>query len=386
MQSVQDSQRCTLKVLSSPTSRTIDTAVELCVELGIHEIVPHYALNCCAAAKSHGVERGTQVAPRLDKRKGVSLSCWPPEGDVDVIDQRNRLDDGFVQAIEEMAACPDNPEVLVAVTHREGIWQLQQAIHRKPGCLYCCAFVFLVDLNLPDRRLRLQATFEGFERRKDGDTSQILGDSNLEKVLKEGKGQVLFHRGVTAMERRQPSRPGVTTKLWVTPGVRGLWVPGDGVPCGEIVELRSEPVQGEGEDQSYFVRVRRANGQEGWTKIKNIHPEEEKTRMKAGPVCRFVQQPVSDLTPEQHKNLLRITSTATEKKLARAIDDLQGGARGEAPQADDGRAEERLSEMLTKSRAELIDAYVEMMHREGCKGAAQPESWDDLRGQGGASE
>ncbi len=375
MRSVQDSQRCTPKVFSSPTSRTIDTAVELCVELGIHEIVPHYALNCCAAARYHGVERGAQVAPRLDERKGVSLSCWPPEGDVALIDQRNRQQGGFVQAIEELAACSDAPKVLVAVTHREGIWELQQEVQTKPGCLYCCVFVFLVDTNVTERPVRLQATFDGFEKRKDGDTFQILGDSEYEKVLKEGKGQVLFHR----MERRQP---GVTTKLWVTPGVDGLWVPGDGVPCGEIVELMSVPVQGEGDDQSRFVRVRRANGQEGWTKIKNIHLKEEKDRVQTALMCRFVQKPVSDLTPERHAELLRISSTVTEKLLARAIDDLRGGAGRRAPPTGDGRKEERLSEMLEKTRTELIIAYVEMMHREGCCHLSQSQSQSPGRCEG----
>jgi hypothetical protein len=67
------------------------------------------------------------------------------------------------------------------------------------------------------------------------------------------------------------------TSLWVTPGVRGLWVEGGDVTCGEMLQLLSTPqvptVAHEG-DEGLFVRVRRAlehGGHEGWAKLKNIH-------------------------------------------------------------------------------------------------------------------
>jgi len=83
-----------------------------------------------------------------------------------------------------------------------------------------------------------------------------------------------------------------------------------------------------------------------------------------GKKCRFLQKPVGTLTPEKHAKLLKTTSTATEKKLARAIDEVQEGADGGAAAADEGSAEERLSEIMKKTRAELIAVYVELMHKE----------------------
>ena len=83
-----------------------------------------------------------------------------------------------------------------------------------------------------------------------------------------------------------------------------------------------------------------------------------------GKKCRFLQKPVSGLTPERHTKQLTSTPTATEKKLARAIDELQEGAGRGAAATDAGSAEERLGEMLKKTRAELIATYVEMMRRE----------------------
>ena len=88
----------------------------------------------------------------------------------------------------------------------------------------------------------------------------------LAEVLAAGRGHVLFHR------------PGVNgshvavTQLWLTPGVRGVWVPGAAIPDGEVVELLTTPQQSEGEGE--FVRIRRAaavGGHEGWAKLKNIH-------------------------------------------------------------------------------------------------------------------
>ena len=48
--------------------------------------------------------------------------------------------------------------------------------------------------------------------------------------------------------------------MWVTPGARGVWVDKDGgVPCGEVVALRSAPQRSEG-DEGEFVLVRRQCG------------------------------------------------------------------------------------------------------------------------------
>lgn len=61
------------------------------------------------------------------------------------------------------------------------------------------------------------------------------------------------------------------TKMWATPGQRGDWVRGasGSVPSGEIVTVLSPPEMTEREGS--FVRIRRASGQEGWMKLKNVH-------------------------------------------------------------------------------------------------------------------
>jgi broad specificity phosphatase PhoE len=133
-------------VLSSPTSRTMATAVELCRELGLSQVTPHYALNCCALAKQEGVApRGSQLMPSPELLRSVSLSCWPPQGDVPQIDTRNRMQDGFVDALTELASSvSESAGVLVLVTHREGIWELQHAVGLKEGCGYCGFLTFRV--------------------------------------------------------------------------------------------------------------------------------------------------------------------------------------------------------------------------------------------------
>ena len=89
--------------------------------------------------------------------------------------------------------------------------------------------------------------------------------SSLAEVLSAGCGPVLFHRGGRDLAQ--------STRLWVTPGVRGVWVPDADVPDGEVVELLSTPQLAEG-GEGEFVRVRRAaevGGHEGWAKLKNLH-------------------------------------------------------------------------------------------------------------------
>ena len=87
----------------------------------------------------------------------------------------------------------------------------------------------------------------------------------LEEALRAGQGFVTFCRPANDQDRE------CRTLLWVTPGVRGVWVnESDGVPSGEVVELMSTPQLSEQEDEGLFVRVRRQNGHDGWTKLKNI--------------------------------------------------------------------------------------------------------------------
>jgi hypothetical protein len=81
-------------------------------------------------------------------------------------------------------------------------------------------------------------------------------------VLSSGTGEVIIHRG--------NGGGAAGTLLWKTPGVRGKWTEGGAVPNGEVVILLSSPMHSEG-DEGDFVLVRRSNGIEGWTKVKNVH-------------------------------------------------------------------------------------------------------------------
>ena len=125
-------------VYCSPTQRTADTAVQVAVQLRAAEVVPHHGLNCCAAAKKHGVELVCGPQPQPDTLHGLRLACWPPAGDPGVVNQRHRQPDGFVTTCVELAAsaaslgeasgmpCPP----VVLVTHREAIWEVQDAAAR----------------------------------------------------------------------------------------------------------------------------------------------------------------------------------------------------------------------------------------------------------------
>lgn len=84
----------------------------------------------------------------------------------------------------------------------------------------------------------------------------------MEAVLAAGTGKVVIHRGGGGGSSG--------TLLWKTPGVRGNWIEGGAVPDGAVVTLLSSPMTSEG-DEGDFVLVRRANGIEGWTKVKNVH-------------------------------------------------------------------------------------------------------------------
>lgn len=99
----------------------------------------------------------------------------------------------------------------------------------------------------------------------------------LAEVLSVGCGPVLLDR-----RGRHGSR---STRLWVTPGVRGVWVPGASVPDGEVVELLSTTQLSEG-GEGEFVRIRRAaevGGHEGWTKLKNIYLQTAKPNHGTSP-------------------------------------------------------------------------------------------------------
>lgn len=270
-------------VYCSPTQRTTDTAVQVAQQLHALEITPHHALNCCAAAKRYGVENVIGVRPRPESLHGLRLACWPPAGEVDVVNHRHRMQNGFVESCTELAASaaslagasgmPCLPVVLV--THREAIWELQdaaaytaqaQGLQYQPGRqAYCSVEGFDID----PQTGTVSPHFWGASATEaataaGGATPTRSAPGTLAEVLEAGRGQVLFHR---------PQGDGLqSTLLWITPGVRGQWVPGAHIPDGEVVELLSTPQRSEGEGD--FCRIRRAGaagGHEGWAKLKNIH-------------------------------------------------------------------------------------------------------------------
>ena len=279
-------------VYCSPTQRTADTAVQVALQLRASEITPHHGLNCCAAAKRYGVENVAGVQPKPERLHGLRMACWPPAGDIGVVNQRHRKQNGFVETCTELAGnaaslaeasgMPCLP--LVLVTHREAIWELQdaaaytaqaQGLRYQPGRqAYCSVEGFDIDPQTGVVFPHVWGASVSEVAADDGEGSaapyDLMGSfrspSTITDVLAAGRGQVLFHR---------PSGDGGgshSTKLWLTPGVRGVWVPGADIPDGEIVELLTTPQQSEGEGE--FVRIRRAaaaGGQEGWAKIKNIH-------------------------------------------------------------------------------------------------------------------
>mmetsp|Transcript_118643 Transcript_118643/g.215769 ORF Transcript_118643/g.215769 Transcript_118643/m.215769 type:complete len:356 (-) Transcript_118643:69-1136(-) len=283
-------------VYSSPTARTLSTAAGVAKELGVAEVTPAYALNCCAAAQSHGVVNGfPKRAPTDDTMGEIQLACWPPVGDAQAVNRRLRSG-SFVETVKEIASMHNDDELVVLITHREGIWELQNHVHdRLSGAKYCS----LTDVSYDSTSKKLsswtleprqKAVSKGRRRSpsqkcvaKEEGSSVVVekGDQasagpenstsisaagveevaeTLESALATGSGQVMIHRG---------GRHGTATLLWCTPGVRGKWVDGGGVPDGEVVKLLSTPQASEG-DEGDFVLVRRASGNEGWTKVKNV--------------------------------------------------------------------------------------------------------------------
>lgn len=293
-------------IYSSPTARTLSTAAAVAAELGVSEVTPAYAVNCCAAAQSYGVVDGfPKQTPSAETMREIRAACWPPIGDAKTVNRR--LSHGsFVETVKEIAAMHADDELVVLVTHREGIWELQNHVHQRPGAKYCSLTYVSYDSTSkklsswtpepqqrapPESRRRSPSqkrsrehgssclkrmvacsgsnleqpgsaiALENVEQASAGELDNLTTRvTEIEKILASGSGQVMIHRG---------GGHGLTTLLWCTPGVRGKWVDGGGVPDGELVTLLSTPQTSEG-DEGDFVLIRRASGKEGWTKVKNV--------------------------------------------------------------------------------------------------------------------
>merc|ERR1712110_1247344 len=99
---------------------------------------PVYSLNCCAAAQHYGVAKGfPKGQPSGETLKDAALTCWPPMGNPDQVDHRQGTGGGFVEATKELASLHADGEVIVMVTHREGIWQLLRHVGGKMQGGYC---------------------------------------------------------------------------------------------------------------------------------------------------------------------------------------------------------------------------------------------------------
>merc|ERR1712216_388816 len=113
---------------SSPTVRTLSTAAAVAQQLAVPAVVPVYGLNCCAAAQSYGVTSSgfPKAAPGQEQLGKVALACWPPQGDVAAVDNGFRKSGpyAFVECVASLAQAHEDGDTILAVTHREGIWEL----------------------------------------------------------------------------------------------------------------------------------------------------------------------------------------------------------------------------------------------------------------------
>lgn len=266
---------------SSPTARTLATAAAMAPDLQVESIVPAYALNCCAAAKDLGVARAfPSEPPAPEALGGVPLACWPPRGDPDAVDGRVREDrGGFVQAVSELAAGHAAGEVVVMVTHREGIWELQNHARERMGAKYCSVHYYAYDLHggalscwrptppepgharaQPGRspaRLKQGAGSALRSGSRGSGTKSSASSTELAALLQHGAGRIAVG-----------AAGGV--RLWRTPGVADVWVGPEALPPGEELELLSGPQSSEGPEGELFVFVGRASGERGWLRVVDV--------------------------------------------------------------------------------------------------------------------
>jgi len=277
---VLDNSDTRVSIYSSPTVRTLSTAAAIAARLrnAVKQVTPAYSLNCCAAAQSHGVAKAFPTRePCAETLSGVTLACWPPRGNPDQVDHRQRRGAALVEAVKELAALHGDGEGLVVVTHREGIWELLQHIGGKMKGGYCNITWLTFDAKtlalaawdpatqpLPETRpcaaLERPGLLSSATTRLPP-TTEVADTDALATVLAHGNGQVIIHRDGRG--------DGTGTLLWRTPGVRGVWADGGAVADGESVTLLSSPMASEG-NEGDFVLVQRSSGVQGWTKVRNI--------------------------------------------------------------------------------------------------------------------
>mmetsp|Transcript_873 Transcript_873/g.1967 ORF Transcript_873/g.1967 Transcript_873/m.1967 type:complete len:404 (+) Transcript_873:242-1453(+) len=270
-------------VFSSPAARTMATAAAVAEQIGAPVVEPVYSLNCAAAAQKRGV-RGLGVFNTMSEeelaRWNVKVGSWPPLGDPAEADELVSRAGGFVAAIKVLASLQAPGTFLVLVSHREGIWELCRHLRCELKTSYCsdtfCEYDFANrKLESWDPSGHVHAPLL---TRTKSEEEQALEDAinvslavlsssspkTKEEVLAAGAGSLAFRRpeggdgdGVVAR-----------TRLWQTPGVRGVWVDDIGIPQGSVVSILSTPQPSE--EEGDFVLIRTTDGREGWAKVKNL--------------------------------------------------------------------------------------------------------------------
>jgi len=230
--------------------------------------------NCCAAAQQYGVAAlgFPETEPEQEALGKVSLACWPPQGDAAAVSKAYKKKNvmTFVRCVAELAHQHEAGDVILVVSHREGIWEMYRHVGQKVRRTdYCDVSVYTWDKN---ELCFGSVGMASLEPPVDVPFSTPLcadsASSTLAATLASGKGQLIFQRSDVPLD--------APTKLWQTPGVRGSWVKDANAWNGEIVELLSTPVVAENSGgqahsvRNQFVLIRLPCGAEGWTKVKNV--------------------------------------------------------------------------------------------------------------------
>mmetsp|Transcript_71397 Transcript_71397/g.133539 ORF Transcript_71397/g.133539 Transcript_71397/m.133539 type:complete len:327 (+) Transcript_71397:138-1118(+) len=248
------------RIYASPTTRTMSTAAALAEELGIKQVTPVFLLNCCAMAHKIGVAHKTMMRePTRETLRNTSCSCWPPMGDAREIDQfyRQRHDDSFVRAVEAIGDHEEQDSTIVLVSHREGIYQLQDCLRMRRTRVPYCFMVFL-QYSHTSKKVSLSPMHSQVPQEDDKKEME-----EFKRILWSGSGRVVVHRDGAGGWNQ--------TVLRTVPGGPGG---PHAVQDAERVELCSVPQPAEGEDEE-FVLVKCSHGRKGWLKVTYVHPMEE---------------------------------------------------------------------------------------------------------------
>lgn len=260
-------------IYASPTSRTLSTAAALARELVVNSVTPAYALNCCAAARRRGVRSFPQTEPGEETMAGVAVAAWPPLGDADSIDQDLAKGRGFVRPVCELASSHSPGDVIVLVTHREGIWELAKSLRQRPTTKYCSQDYLSYSHDtgklgewVPPKAAAAAAAAAALPARRLPDARDASRDASEPGA--SDAFELALAAGRTGVSILAPS-DGSPVLLLHTPGVPDLYSDGGPLPPGERVELLSGTNTSEGEGGGAFVLVRRSSGAEGWLSVEH---------------------------------------------------------------------------------------------------------------------